>query len=97
MRKGRPGSHPVEIRTMRLDSADLMFECHASLRDLYQVSAPELDTLVDIASQQPGCFGARLTGAGFGGCTVNLVDESAADPFMDALKTGYRIGNREAC
>lgn len=69
----------------------LMFECHTSLRDLYQVSAPELDILVDIASKQPGCLGARLTGAGFGGCTVNLVEENAAEAFMDALKTGYQL------
>ena len=57
------------------DFGALMFDCHRSLRDLYLVSAPELDKLVEIASQQPGCLGARLTGAGFGGCTVNLVTE----------------------
>ncbi len=69
---------------------NLMFECHNSLRDLYRVSAPELDILVDIASKQPGCLGARLTGAGFGGCTVNLVEEDAADAFIDKLITGYQ-------
>ena len=56
----------------------LMLAGHASLRDLYEVSCPELDVLVSTASALPGCFGARLTGAGFGGCTVNLVESSQA-------------------
>ena len=42
-----------------------------------------------IARGLPGCFGARLTGAGFGGCTVNLVDEKQVDAFVDGLKAGY--------
>ncbi len=67
----------------------LMFDCHRSLRDLYLVSTPELDRLVEIASEQPGCLGARLTGAGFGGCTVNLVEEKFAPEFIEALKTGH--------
>jgi galactokinase len=67
----------------------LMYSGHASLRDLYQVSTPELDTLVEIARGSPGCYGARLTGAGFGGCTVNLVDESQAMEFIRSLKEGY--------
>jgi len=50
-----------------------MNECHASLRDLYEVSCPELNVMVNIAQPLKGCYGARLTGAGFGGCTVNLV------------------------
>lgn len=68
----------------------LMNDCHRSLRDLYHVSIPELDTLVKIAQSLPGCFGARLTGAGFGGCTVNLVDEAKAHKFINKLKTGYQ-------
>ena len=67
----------------------LMLACHISLRDLYQVSCPELDTLVELAMALPGCWGARLTGAGFGGCTVNLVQEAQADGFIQALKEGY--------
>ena len=59
----------------------LMAAGHASLRDLFAVSIPELDMLVEIALKLPGCFGARLTGAGFGGCTVNLVESSAAETF----------------
>jgi galactokinase len=68
----------------------LMFSGHASLRDLYEVSCPELDALVEIARNQPGCFGARLTGAGFGGCTVNLVEAAQAEKFIQGLKDGYQ-------
>ncbi len=68
----------------------LMLAGHASLRDLYQVSIPELDVLVETAAELPGCWGARLSGAGFGGCTVNLVAEDWADDFIRALETGYR-------
>jgi len=67
----------------------LMNECHASLRDLYQVSCPELDAMVGAAQGLPGCYGARLTGAGFGGCTINLVQEGAAAPFSEALASRY--------
>jgi len=67
----------------------LMFAGHASLRDLYQVSTPELDALVAIARRLPGCLGARLTGAGFGGCTVNLVEESRAPDFIRGLAESY--------
>ncbi len=68
----------------------LMRAGHASLRDLYEVSTPELDALVEIAGALPGCYGARLTGAGFGGCTVNLVEASRAARFAEALHAGYR-------
>jgi galactokinase len=67
----------------------LMFAGHASLRDLYQVSRPELDQLVEIARELPGCFGARLTGAGFGGCTVNLVEEARSAEFTQLLRAEY--------
>jgi galactokinase len=67
----------------------LMNECHASLRDLFEVSCPELDVMVAIGQALPGCYGARLTGAGFGGCSVNLVAAEAAQAFSDALATGY--------
>ncbi|HEY71436.1 MAG TPA: galactokinase [Anaerolineae bacterium] len=67
----------------------LMLEGHASLRDLYQVSSPELDTLVEIARELPGCLGARLTGAGFGGCTVNLVEAQTAETFIERLSSAY--------
>jgi galactokinase len=49
-----------------------------------------LDALVEIARRQPGCPGARMTGAGFGGCTVNLVESGAVDAFVPDLREGYR-------
>jgi len=67
----------------------LMNECHESLRDLYEVSCPELDVMVNIACSLDGCYGARLTGAGFGGCTVNLVDHNEAPKFAQDLAERY--------
>jgi galactokinase len=67
----------------------LMNDCHTSLRDLYEVSCPELNVMVDIAQSIPGCYGARLTGAGFGGCTVNLVAREHVEEFARALSNGY--------
>jgi galactokinase len=68
----------------------LMNACHASLRDLYEVSSFELDTMVQIAQTLDGCLGARLTGAGFGGCTVNLVELAGSAAFADTLKNRYQ-------
>jgi len=68
---------------------ELMNQCHISLRDLYEVSCPELDVMVRVAQSLKGCYGARLTGAGFGGCTVNLVKRGMADEFALALSRGY--------
>jgi len=68
----------------------LMYAGHASLRDFYEVSIPEIDLLVDITRELPGCYGARLTGAGFGGCTVNLVEEGHAEAFIQALGETYQ-------
>ena len=68
----------------------LMLEGHASLRDLYEVSTPELDTLVEVAASLPGCYGSRLTGAGFGGCTVNLVHRTEVDDFIAELERRYQ-------
>jgi galactokinase len=67
----------------------LMYAGHKSLRELYEVSTPELDALVDLSRDLPGCIGARLTGAGFGGCTINLVEAEQAQEFIQGLKTGY--------
>lgn len=67
----------------------LMNACHVSLRDLYEVSCPELNVMVNVAQPLDGCYGARLTGAGFGGCTVNLVATEKVDGFVDALSEGY--------
>ena len=68
----------------------LMNACHASLRDLYEVSCPELDVMAGIAQALPGCYGARLTGAGFGGCTVNLVARDSASAFSETLAAQYK-------
>jgi galactokinase len=62
---------------------------HASLRDLYEVSSVELDALVEIAARVDGVVGSRLTGAGFGGCTVNLVRASAIGPLRRAIDREY--------
>ena len=68
----------------------LINETHASLRDFYEVSCPELDTMASIAQSLEGCIGARLTGAGFGGCTVNLVDIDVAESFIQQLSYRYK-------
>ncbi len=62
---------------------------HESLRDLYEVSSPELNALVAIAAATPGVVGARLTGAGFGGCTINLVQRDAIAAFRTAVERDY--------
>ncbi len=67
----------------------LMYESHASLRDDFEVSTPELDLLVELASKTNGVLGARLTGAGFGGCTVNLVERDAVVRFEAGIIEPY--------
>jgi galactokinase len=67
----------------------LMYRSHASLRDDYEVSCRELDLLVDLAAASPGVYGARLTGGGFGGCTVNLTRTDAAVPFKSRMERAY--------
>lgn len=68
----------------------LMYEAHASYRDDFEASCPEADILVDLAAKETGCIGARLTGGGFGGCTVNLVENARAEAFSANLREGYR-------
>ena len=67
-----------------------MAESHESLRDDYEVSCRELDLLVGIAGSQPGILGARMTGGGFGGCTINLVVQGAVDSFREAVMREYQ-------
>jgi galactokinase len=75
----------------------LLAASHQSLRDDYQVSCPELDLLVELAASLPGVIGARLTGAGFGGNTVNLVEASQAEAIRDAIAEEYpRRGGKAA-
>ncbi len=67
----------------------LMNESHASLRDDFEVSCPEIDFLVEQAQQLPGVLGSRITGGGFGGCTVSIVKEEEVQPFIDLIGAAY--------
>jgi len=67
----------------------LMYESHRSLRDDFQVSCPELDLLVDLASRCAGVYGSRMTGGGFGGCTVSLVETNAVKNFLRHLSSEF--------
>jgi galactokinase len=60
------------------------------LRDDYEVSSRELNAIVDVARQQPGCYGAKLVGAGFGGCAVALVASTTADRFVEVAAAEYQ-------
>lgn len=68
----------------------LMNESHVSLRDDYEVSIPDMDTLVAAAQAVPGCYGSRLTGAGFGGCTVSLVANDAVERFKQEVGAAFQ-------
>jgi galactokinase len=68
----------------------LMDASHESLRDDYEVSSPELDMMVDLAWSQTGVYGSRMTGGGFGGCTISLVDAEHVDAFCEHVATTYR-------
>jgi len=78
-----------------LDEGDLvqlgqyLFQSHESSRDFFQNSCAELDLLVELARAHPGCLGARLTGGGFGGATINLVAWNDAEDFMKRVAAGY--------
>jgi galactokinase len=67
-----------------------MADSHQSLRDDYQVSCAELDLMVKLASQQKGIHGARMTGGGFGGCTINLVSAESTAEFQRGVAAGYQ-------
>ena len=94
-------SHVVRENQRTLDAAraltdgdltkvgKLMHESHASLRDLYEVSCSELDLMVEAAQGLPGFCGGRMTGGGFGGCTVNLVREEYAEDFAKQIAARY--------
>ncbi len=86
---------PVEMAGA-LDSGDLegagrlMNASHASLRDLYEVSSVELDLVTEVARAHPACWGARMTGAGFGGCAVALVDATHGEAFVAEAHAAYK-------
>jgi galactokinase len=106
----RRARHVVTENARTLDAADalargdapavgaLMDASHASLRDDFEVSRAELDAIVALARAQPGCHGARMTGAGFGGCAVALVDARAAGALVAEVARRYEqeIGLRPA-
>lgn len=69
----------------------LMGSSHASLRDDFEVSSRELDLMVELAGGQPGVYGARMTGGGFGGCTINLVQEKNASQFKEQIIKAYKV------
>lgn len=75
----------------------LMAASHASLRDDFEVSCPELDALVELAVAQPGVIGSRMTGGGFGGCTVTLVEEPHAAAAAAAIAAGYKARTGRDC
>ena len=68
----------------------LMNQSHISLRDDYEVSCEEIDILVDLAWNTPGVIGSRITGGGFGGCTVSIVKNNAIDTFIESIGTAYK-------
>lgn len=98
----RRARHVVTENARTLAAAEAMVACdaerlgqlmdasHESLRDDFEVSSDELDAMVEIARAQPGCHGARMTGAGFGGCAVALVDGQESARFVAAVSAAYR-------
>lgn len=68
---------------------NLLLESHKSLKENYEVTGIELDTLVDCASLQSSCFGARMTGAGFGGCAIAIVKKDCVDSFIKTVESEY--------
>jgi galactokinase len=68
---------------------NLLVESHNSLRDLYEVTGKELDTIVDEALKAEGCIGARMTGAGFGGCAIAIVQKDKTEEFKNTVTAGY--------
>ncbi len=80
-------------RAMQLDDApllgQLMHDSHISLRDDFEVSSKELDAIVTIAEAQESCYGARMTGAGFGGCAIALVNQFEVEAFVEVVAREY--------
>jgi galactokinase len=99
---GKRCTHVVRENQRTLDAAraltegdlarvgELMRESHRSLRDLYEVSCRELDIMVEAAQGRPGFCGGRMTGGGFGGCTINLVRETNSEEFAQRIAESYR-------
>jgi galactokinase len=85
----------MKAATLALNNSDLktfgglMFETHEGLKNLYRVSCPELDFLVDLAKDNSNILGARMMGGGFGGCTINLIKKDAVEEITNCLKAKY--------
>ena len=79
------------IRNDLKELGRLMAEAHWSYSRDFEASCEEADAMVELAAGLPGLIGARLTGGGFGGCTVNLVEAKEAEAFRTALGEGYRL------
>lgn len=73
-----------------VETGRLMNASHVSLRNEFEVSSPELDAIVECAQRQASCYGARMTGAGFGGCAVAIVHRDDADNFVTAVRECYQ-------
>ena len=73
-----------------IELGQLLYGSHNSLKNDYEVTGLELDTLVEVASKQKGCIGARMTGAGFGGCAIALVHKDHVDKFIDKVGKAYK-------
>lgn len=73
--------------------AKLLNDSHTSLKDDYEVTGKELDTLVSAALEEPNVLGARMTGAGFGGCAIALVKNPDLEHFSQAVNTKYKKRN----
>jgi galactokinase len=84
------------LRNDVVEFGRLMTESHVSLRDDFEVSAPALDIIVEIALDAPGCLGARMTGGGFAGCAVALVSSEHADAFGRVVTDNYRFEGHTA-
>lgn len=88
---GRPLRLAAALTAGDLEAAGAVIdESHASLRDLYEVSSPELELITTAARRAPGCLGARLTGAGFGGCALALVRTPQTAAFIQTVETAYQ-------
>ncbi len=76
------------------DVGRCMADSHRSLRNDYEVSCRELDVLVEVANGLPGTIGSRMTGGGFGGCTINLVESGAVENFKEKVSSAYKAGTQ---
>jgi galactokinase len=76
---------------------EYMAESHRSLRDLFEVSCAELDLMVELANREDGVYGARMTGGGFGGATINLVDAEHAATFAENVARAYQEKTGMVC